>query len=245
MQYGKRTDMGCVRINNEDAVAIECIAPDIDLIMVADGMGGHLGGEIASGMALEIIREHLKQGDVSPIAIQKAVEEANQRIFKMSEQKEECAGMGTTLVLAIVQPTNVLIANVGDSRAYHYQAEPKQLQQVTRDHSIAEELLQTGKLTTETVKTFPLRNVITRAVGTEPTVDVDFFEVDWLANDMILLCSDGLTEEISDEILLKKAALDKPAQVLCDELVKMARHAGGRDNITILLARNTEDGERP
>lgn len=245
MKYGKQTDMGCVRTNNEDAVTIECIAPEIDLVMVADGMGGHLGGEIASKMVLEIVGDHLKQGDVSPTAIREAVQEANKRIFEMSETEETCSGMGTTLVLAVVCSTNVLIANVGDSRAYYYQAETKALQQVTRDHSLAEELFQTGKLTKETVKTFPLRNVITRAVGTEPSVNVDFFEIDWLTDDMILLCSDGLTEEICDEILLKKLALDKPIQVLCNDLVKMARHAGGRDNITILLARNTKDGERP
>lgn len=242
LQYGKKTDIGRVREHNEDAVAILHIAPDMDAAMVADGMGGHRGGSLASQMAIDIISDAM-ENDASPLAIRAAIEKANIQIYDHGQEKEECLGMGTTLVMAVIQKERVLLANVGDSRAYHLDAQKKALKRVTTDHSLVEQLIQSGELTREEGRTFPFRNVITRAVGIEPDVMIDFFEMEWQCNDMLLLCSDGLTEYLSDETLCKKLLQNRPAQMICDELVSMAKHAGGRDNITVLLAKNAEGGD--
>lgn len=241
LQYSKKTDIGRVREHNEDAVAIINIAPGMDVAMVADGMGGHRGGSIASQMTIDIISEVIKD-NASPLVLRRAIEEANRQVYEHGQNEEACLGMGTTLVMAVIQKETVLVANVGDSRAYHLDSQTRQCRRMTTDHSLVEQLIQSGELTREEERTFPFRNVITRAVGIEPDVMIDFFELEWRQGDLLLLCSDGLTEYLSDATLCKKLLQDKPIQTICDELVNMAKHAGGRDNITVLLVKNAEGG---
>ena len=242
MLYGSKSDVGCVREKNEDSFALFEGFPNADLVIVADGMGGHRSGDVASKMAIESIRNHLQERFLSVPILRESIEIANRNIFERAQQDQECVGMGTTLVLAMLEAQSALIANVGDSRAYHFAAGSGALRQVTMDHSLVQELLNCGEINEQKAKNHPYQNVITRALGTKQSVDIDFFEVDWAFGDSILLCSDGLTRYISEPILTKKLLQNKPVQTLCDDLVAMAKQAGGQDNITVVVAQNTQGG---
>lgn len=243
MQYGCRTDIGCVRKRNEDAYALLQQYPNAELLIVADGMGGHKSGDIASKMAVDTIRNHLEGKELSIPLIRAAIESANRDIYERALQDEDCSGMGTTLVLAMIETENVLIANVGDSRAYHFNYYANEIKQVTTDHSLVQELLYEGKIELKDVGRSPYQNVITRSLGSKQRVDIDFFEVEWDTDDCVLLCSDGLTRYISETILRKKLSQDKSIQQICDDLVNMAKQAGGQDNITVALVKNAQGGE--
>lgn len=230
-----RTDVGRVRKQNEDSV----YAADAQrLFAVADGMGGHRAGEVASSMAVEALRARLQARQPDLQLMRQAFEEANRRISCAAEKDERLQGMGTTMTALWQTESSVLIAHVGDSRVYLLRG--GRLRQVTDDHSVVAELLRCGLITPQEARRHPYRNVITRSLGSAPTVEVDLLERDREPGDLWLLCTDGLSNMLTDremEALLVSLSPQKAA----DALMQKALEAGGTDNITLILAWN--DGE--
>ena len=230
-----RTDVGRVRKQNEDSV----YAADAQrLFAVADGMGGHRAGEVASSMAVEALRARLQARQPDLQLMRQAFEEANRRISCAAEKDERLQGMGTTMTALWQTERSVLIAHVGDSRVYLLRG--GRLRQVTDDHSVVAELLRCGLITPQEARRHPYRNVITRSLGSAPTVEVDLLERDREPGDLWLLCTDGLSNMLTDremEALLVSLSPQRAA----DALMQKALEAGGTDNITLILAWN--DGE--
>jgi PPM family protein phosphatase len=239
---------GRVRTNNEDAVGED---PEIGLLVLADGMGGYNAGEIASGISvttvLDVARRkwpELKHGEVDAesgfsaeaLMLRAAVEDAHRAIYSVAQSQPQCAGMGTTIVTCLLHDDRMSIAYVGDSRLYRYRA--GKLEQITRDHSLIEELVARGHYDRDEALKLVRKNIVTRALGVEPDVAVDVVEETLEARDIVLLCSDGLTDMVSDEVIgltLGKYAdnLDGAAK----ELVALANEGGGKDNVSVVLAR--------
>jgi serine/threonine protein phosphatase PrpC len=230
-----QSDTGRHRPVNEDSAFAR--AP---VFVVADGMGGAQAGEVASRVAVEAFEQGLPEDGTPAERLAARAKEANRRIYDLSRAAQERAGMGTTLTAAYLDDANLAIAHVGDSRAYLFR--DGELKRLTQDHSLVEELKQRGKLTEEQAAEHPQRSIITRALGPEPTVEVDTWNYPVKAGDVLLLCSDGLTSMLSEErvaAILKHAdTLQHAAQSLIDE----ANEAGGRDNITVVLFRLEEVG---
>src|SRR5580700_5044050 len=225
-----KTDTGRQRRDNEDSAYAR--AP---VFVVADGMGGAQAGEVASRIAVEAFEQGLPDSGSPEERLAARVREANAQIYERSRADRGRAGMGTTLTAAYVDDTHVAIAHVGDSRAYLFR--DGTLKRLTQDHSLVDEIVRRGKLTEEQAAEHPQRSIITRALGPEPTVEVDTWTYPVREGDVLLLCSDGLTSMISEdrvkEVLATAPALDAAAQALIDE----ANAAGGRDNITVVLFR--------
>ena len=228
------TDPGRKRRRNEDSFVI-----DPPLFAVADGMGGAQAGEVASRLAAAAFREFHDADDLDPeerlVAI---IQEANRRIYQRAEGDAEVSGMGTTITAALVAGDGLVIGHVGDSRAYRLR--DGRFEQLTDDHSLVADLVRSGRLTPEEADVHPQRSVITRALGTDPHVDVDTFAVPAEREDLFLLCSDGLNTMVDDEeirdLLTRAADLDQAGK----GLVKAANKAGGEDNITVVLFRLAE-----
>jgi serine/threonine protein phosphatase PrpC len=231
LRSGSATDVGRVRPVNEDR-----LLETGTLFAVADGMGGHAGGEIASRTAVETLQEGFFELDRSTASLVQAVQRANQAVWQRSRQEPGLRGMGTTLTaLALVSDggDQLAVANVGDSRAYLFRND--RLTQLTHDHSLVEEMVRSGELSTADAASHPQRHVLTRALGVEPDVDVDVRHVPPLAGDRVLLCSDGLVNEVDEvEIAAALSRPDDPRQVAA-ELVRAARAHGGSDNITAVV----------
>ena len=229
------SDPGRRRRRNEDAYVV---SPP--LFAVADGMGGAQAGELASRMAVEAMGE--EAGTRGEKRVTTLIREANRRIFARSSEDAAASGMGTTMTAALVGDDGVVtIGHVGDSRAYLLRE--GRLEQLTEDHSLVAELVRTGKLSAEDAERHPQRSVITRALGTDPDVDVDTYTVDAQAGDLFLLCSDGLTTMVDDDEILRTVEgsrddLEHAAQVL----VRKANRGGGEDNITVVFFELAEDG---
>lgn len=222
-----RTDVGKTRTINEDAV----FAGE-GLYLVCDGMGGHQAGEIAAGMAVEVLSGALKKKRPGIRVLLSAVAEANARIFAHAGERTGLHGMGTTLTALWADERHVLIAQVGDSRAYLLRGGV--LRQCTHDHSMVAELVRNGSITPEEARTHPQRNLITRTLGTQSKVDADVFEFARQQDDRWLLCSDGLTSMVSDAEIA--AALSgAPLADAADRLLEQALARGGTDNITLVL----------
>ncbi len=229
---GAATDKGRVRANNQDSQLVV----EGRLFAVADGMGGHRGGEVASATALESLSASL--GEATTGALLAGVTGANTAVFTRASHDPELRGMGTTLtVLALVVGPDgterLAVANVGDSRAYRLRGD--ELQQMTEDHSLVESLVRQGRLSAEEAVTHPQRNILTRALGIEPQVEVDLWEMSAVPNDRFLLCSDGLFNEVEPAVIaatLRKLADPTDA---AQELVRLANEGGGRDNITCVV----------
>jgi len=226
--YAVSTDTGRKRRRNEDAYVV---APP--LFAVADGMGGAQAGEVASKLAAAALEDTDPGSLTAPERVESLIQEANRRVHERSTADPSTSGMGTTMTVAIVEGSTVTIGHVGDSRAYLVR--DGELEQLTEDHSLVNELLKSGKLTPEEAETHPQRSVITRAVGTDPDVDVDSFTVDAQNGDVFLLCSDGLTDMVDDHDILEVAAryrhdLDR----ITKSLVSAANRGGGEDNITVV-----------
>jgi len=235
LTYGSRTDLGCVRGNNEDSLLVK-----EPVFAVADGMGGHAAGEIASEIAIQILMEaELTTAD--PELLKQAVVDANEAIIEGALTGLGKAGMGTTLTAAIIEDNHLLIAQVGDSRAYLLC--DGRLRQITRDHSLVEELISAGQITSEEARVHPNRSVITRVLGNEHNTQPDIYELALNSGDRLLVCSDGLSGmlELSDIASLLQAHADP--QEAADALVEAARDAGGYDNITVIVVNvvNTEE----
>jgi len=230
-RYAGNTDVGRKRRHNEDSYVV---APP--LFAVADGMGGANAGEVASGIAVET----LKTGDGGDFVT--LIEEANRRVFKRSSDDAAASGMGTTMIAAVVGDAKVRLANVGDSRAYVFR--DGELVQLTEDHSLVGELVRSGKLAPEDAQSHPQRSVITRALGTDPDVDVDTYEFETRAGDLFLLCSDGLYSMVGHAKMLElvdkhRADLDQ----LTKALINAANRGGGDDNITVVVFEIAAEGE--
>ena len=239
MQTFSLTDTGRMRTANQNYVFCQDteIGSFPNLFIVADGMGGHNAGDTASRMCVEeIVSQIQKSTKITPIGIfEQAVAAANEKVYQASKEDPSLYGMGTTVVAAMVLGKTVYVVNVGDSRLYVCK---ESLTQVTVDHSLVEEMVQSGKLQKEEMRTHPNKNIITRALGTNPEVKADCFEIEVEEGDVLLLCSDGLSNMMEDktiEAIIKKNPedMEQAARQLVDE----ANKAGGKDNISVVLVR--------
>lgn len=240
-EFAALTDPGRVRGNNEDAIAFD---PSLGLAVLADGMGGYNGGEVASGMAIALLQAGFGRWlahTATPLplrsmrrAMQKCVDETNAAIYEASAANPQLRGMGTTLVLAAFGTDRAVVGHIGDSRCYRWRQGALTL--LTRDHSLLQERLDSGEITQEQAEQFPYRNLVTRALGIEREVDLDVDEHGVEAADLFMLCSDGLSEMVTDSaiaaILSQKVSLAQKATLL----VAAANENGGKDNISVLLA---------
>jgi PPM family protein phosphatase len=236
-QTASLTDTGRRRRHNEDAYVSEP-----PLFAVADGMGGAQAGELASSLAaaaLTDLQEHPGGGEER---VDELIQQANRRVYERQSQDASASGMGTTMTVALVEDGRVAIGHVGDSRAYLIRNGG--LEQLTEDHSLVAELVRSGKLSPEEAEAHPQRSVITRALGTDPDVDVDTFSIETRPGDLFLICSDGLTSMVADETILSEVARNRgDLQGAAKALVRAANKGGGEDNITVVFFEIGGDGE--
>ena len=232
------TDIGKKRKLNQDYVfaSDKPLGNLPNIFIVADGMGGHNAGDYASKYAVETMKEEIERSfEKNPVKILgRAIETANDHIWKKSKEEEALNGMGTTVVAATCLSDKYLeVANVGDSRLYV--VNDRKIEQITRDHSLVEEMVRMGGIDREAARSHPDKNIITRAVGAKDTVNVDFFNVELNPGDVVLMCSDGLTNMLEDKeihmILSSQGSVEEKAE----ELVKAANNNGGRDNIAVII----------
>ena len=245
MIYSLVSDMGMMRQNNEDYCMAEVVnigKKQLGLFALADGMGGHNKGEIASKMAVEGIIKFLKanliQNDSIKIdyiddILKQSYHYVNLNIYENSKNNENYCGMGTTLVVAVIYDEKLYVANVGDSRCYLFRKDI--LKKITTDHSVVESLIIARAITEEQAKTHPRRNEITRAIGTNEIVLVDLFKVSLKSGDKILLASDGLTSYVDKENIKKTLMTNYEVDILSNDLINKANQAQGRDNISVIL----------
>ncbi len=231
------TDIGRVRPINQDVqfASTEPVGPLPNLFVVADGMGGHQAGDFASRFLTENLVSYIrgiKEGE--PVSVLRAgIEEVNGRLFRLSSEKQELSGMGTTLVAATIQDDVLYVANVGDSRLYVI--ERSGIRQITRDHSFVEEMVSMGQMERESQEYREKKNIITRAVGIGSHVEADFFEVSLQHGDYVLLCSDGLTNMVDNSAIYRLVLLPGSLHMKAKALAALANQNGGRDNIAIVL----------
>jgi serine/threonine protein phosphatase PrpC len=225
------TDIGRVRDHNEDGFLVE--AP---LFAVADGVGGHLGGEVASRLALETL--HVQFAHRKGTLVEQ-VHEANRAVYERSSSDPSVAGMGTTLTVVVVEGDRIRLAHVGDSRAYLLRG--GELRPLTDDHTLVQLMVDRGEISSEEARVHPQRNVVTRVIGTEPEVVVDEGIIDLQAGDRVLLCSDGLTAMLDDEEIATILIESADPRIVADRLVRAANDAGGVDNVTVVLLDATDD----
>ncbi len=228
-QIGHGTDTGKKRRRNEDEYVV---APP--LFAIADGMGGAQAGELASSLAAGAVRDDEVVSGSGERRVAGLIQEANRRVYQRSSQDASASGMGTTMTVALVEDGAVVFGHVGDSRAYLIR--DGRLEQLTEDHSLVAELVRSGKLSPEEAETHPQRSVITRALGTDPDVDVDTFSIPTQASDLFMLCSDGLTSMVEDGAILEAAEKHRDdLQAAVKALIRAANKGGGEDNITVVL----------
>ena len=243
--FGK-TDKGRKRTNNEDSFFLAAPFGMFDAFMaVADGMGGHSYGEVASSLAISVIVDYLQNAPVNMpgYLLEQAIEQANREVYKKSVELETM-GMGTTIVLAAAVGRDIFIANVGDSRAYYVDPKKYTIKQITKDHSYVEEMVEKGLMKRGSEEYERSKNVITRAVGTLPKVRTDLFEQRMRRGSYLLLCTDGLSSMVQD-IIIKNLILDEtfPMERKVDSLIYTANERGGKDNITVVLYQAEEDAD--
>jgi serine/threonine protein phosphatase PrpC len=223
------TDTGRKRRHNEDAFVVEP-----PLFAVADGMGGAQAGELASSLAAAALKDSQEPGGGGEERVDELIQQANRRVYERQSQDAAASGMGTTMTVALVEDGRVAIGHVGDSRAYLIRE--GELEQLTEDHSLVAELVRSGKLSPEEAEGHPQRSVITRALGTDPDVDVDTFSVETRPGDLFLICSDGLTTMVDDETILAEVARNRDdLKSAAKALVRAANKGGGEDNITVVF----------
>lgn len=237
MKIFSKTDKGLVRKENQDAFFADKLADGVYLAVVCDGMGGANAGNVASANAVRIISEYIRKSlrkdmtvDDAENIIGNSLKSANIEIYDMSVGNPEFSGMGTTAVVAMIIGREVAIAHVGDSRIYLINSEIKQL---TKDHSVVQSLIESGKIMPEDAKFHPRKNVITRALGTEDNISPDFGRLEISEGDSLLLCSDGLTNYLEDDDIFNIIKSEKAENVV-DKLIDTANKNGGGDNITVV-----------
>lgn len=238
MNVSALTDVGLVRKNNEDSF-YKSTDFDLPLFVVADGMGGHNAGETASKMAIEIVKKYFVENKNSLNSekrlisiIKDSIKEANEKIYKLSKDDKLCSGMGTTITLAYILGEKIYIGHVGDSRAYIINN--SHISQITEDHSLVQELVKSGSITIEECKTHPQRNMITRAVGTSEDIEVDIIIKTFNQNDILFICSDGLSNMVNDNDIIHIFNNESLIKKACENLIKKAKDNGGKDNITVI-----------
>ncbi len=236
------TDIGRRRKLNQDTV-YSCEHPLgnlNNLFIVADGMGGHKAGDYASAYTVKAIEREVEVcEDKSPIKIlREAITVANMEIYEKASTEPDFAGMGTTVVAATVSDDVLYVANVGDSRLYLID---KGITQVTKDHSLVAELVRKGSLDETQAKLHPDKNIITRAIGAAPSVEIDFFEVELSEGDIILMCTDGLTNMVDDDEILRIVRCGVDVPEMAENLIKMANHNGGKDNIGVVIIESSKE----
>ena len=234
MKVTGKTNIGLVRRENQDAFVTGQLSDRRVFAVVCDGMGGANGGSVASEMAVRRVADRLAAvGDESEMSFgyvfESALAAANIDIYDKARETPALAGMGTTVVAAVASPDTLCVAHVGDSRAYLLR--DGNLQQITRDHSVVQQMIERGQLTKTEARTHPRKNFITRALGVENTVLNDYTEMAWHPGDRLLLCTDGLTNMVEDTVI--QTLLEEPEAV--DKLIEAALAAGGNDNITVCL----------
>ncbi len=234
MIAASRTHIGLVRASNQDALLL--MPGKNDMYGVADGMGGHKGGDIASLMAVTLVRRFLTEAKPSGEHLRRGIEEANLMIYEEQLYRPDLSGMGTTLTVIWEDKKRILLGHVGDSRCYRLHG--GQLKQVSQDHSMVAELVRDGVITPEEARRHPYRNIITRALGTAETVEVDVTEIEKAKGDIYLICSDGLSEYV-DEDQMQKILTSRELEDAADLLLSLALEGGGRDNISLVLAEVT------
>lgn len=236
MKAYAKTDIGARRQTNQDFVfcSMQPVGSLPNLFIVADGMGGHKAGDLASRYTVEEFLETVRNSKAdNPITIiEEAVAKANLLLIQKSKESIDYEGMGTTLVVATIIGKAIYIANVGDSRLYLVNNE---IQQITRDHSLVEEMISLGEIDRNSARTHEKKNIITRAVGVDTEVVADFFEVDYVDGDIILMCSDGLSNMIEDEDMKNIINQGNDLPEIIDNLITEANKNGGRDNISVIL----------
>lgn len=247
MRIYSRTDTGLKRDENQDAYFAETLSDNAAFAVVCDGMGGANAGNIASKKAVEIIKKYIQKSYRETIGekelvrlVQNAVLSANIELYRMSVNKEELRGMGTTVVVCLAVNNRAVICHVGDSRAYIV---GEKAVQITRDHSVVQSLVESGKITAEQALTHPKKNIITRALGVEENVISDVNVIDYGRGDYILLCSDGLINYVSLDFIEKTLNGTDHTEDLAELLVNEANRNGGGDNITAVIVSNGAKGE--
>lgn len=252
LEMARATHTGMVRAHNEDSIATDA---EIGLAVLADGMGGYNAGEVASGIATSLISSETREALVrhsphevdrvtgSPFAaklLADIIGKANTSIFQSASRQPQYAGMGTTLVVALFCNNQLTIAHIGDSRCYRQRG--GKLEQVTRDHSLLQEQIDSGLLTKEAAKRSQNKNLVTRALGIEPAVEAEIHTYPAQQGDIYLICSDGLNDMVADEdIEMTLGAFGANLQLAAEQLVQMANDNGGRDNISVVLIRVKKD----
>ena len=240
MQLWGLTDPGNLREQNQDSYAMVSFSRDRSLMIVCDGMGGAKSGNVASSLAVDVFTDEVRRcqrpgmtPERGAEVLRGALELANKAVFEQAQVSDDFTGMGTTLVAALIIRDTAVIINVGDSRAYLFTAEGVQL--LTTDHSIVEFMVQRGELTQEQAKNHPGKNVITRAVGTEPSVEGDIYLQKLHRDDCLLLCSDGLSNLVSRPEMLFEITHNEDLSECCQRLIDIAKTRGAPDNVTLVL----------
>ncbi len=244
MQVGFKSDKGLKRSNNEDACFV--LLPD-KVYVVADGVGGGNSGEIASRTAVNEIANYVVEHPISQMTnkyaivnyLQRCLDAANEKIYKMANTYEENSGMATTVAIVYAAYGRAFIANVGDSRVYLYRG--GELVQLTEDHTYVNTLVKAGILSLEQAALDERKNVITKALGADSTVEPDFFQVEIMKSDIFIICTDGLYDEVESEEIIQVLSDNKSMSDVCTELVSRANINGGHDNITIISLKVTEE----
>lgn len=247
IDFAELTDTGRVREHNEDAIGSD---PDIGLMVLADGMGGYNAGEVASGIAVQIVSDLATEGAArenrdeidthsglmrQSIVLRDAIYRANKIIYQTAQSQTHCEGMGTTIVACMFYDNKVSIAHVGDSRAYRLRGES--FEQLSLDHSLLQELVDRGFYSAEEAQRSTNRNYVTRALGVEPSVEVEVHEFEVLPGDIYLLCSDGLPDMVEDDdIHLTISTFNASLDIVGKQLIELANDHGGRDNVSVQLA---------
>lgn len=239
MRYWGLTDPGCVRAQNQDTFIVEKLGHGTTLCVVCDGMGGAKSGNVASSLAAEVFVREMRRnyrGQTDKEALEqmlgRAVKLANYTVYDQANQNAEYEGMGTTLVAVLIKGKQVTAVNVGDSRLYRINED---IRQVTEDHSLVQMMLRRGELTREQAKNFPGRNYITRAIGTEETIECDYFHLDMKKGEYLLLCSDGLSNLLDEQEMLFEVIHGQKPDHCCQRLRDIAINRGAPDNVTSIL----------
>ena len=244
MELFGKTDVGRIRSENQDICAYKVAEDTHAIFVVCDGMGGAQSGNIASKIAAEVFIEHINRyirpemsDKFAHSILVNAINFANYEVYKKAGSDDIYSGMGTTLVGGFITNGNnrVLLANIGDSRAYHLNAES--IRKITRDHSVVEEMITKGDITAEQARRHPRRNLITRALGTDERVRADMYPVDLLPGEGLILCSDGLSGMVEDKIMFEYYNTYTDTQQCVEQLINAANENGGNDNITALVIR--------
>lgn len=242
MKIVAKTDRGQVRESNQDAYAVGELPGEVAWAVVCDGMGGASGGNIASALAVKVIsdkintsyNEKMRDSSIRNL-LDSAITAANIEVYDMAYSHPDLTGMGTTVVCAIVKNNNVFIAHAGDSRAYI--SNPDGITQITTDHSLVQDLVNLGKITPEEAESHPNKNLITRAVGVDKRIDIDFDQLELADDEILILCTDGLSNYVSVSEMSKEIS-DGQYYAFADRLVKKANNNGGGDNITVVAIAN-------